>query len=87
MVISCYKFINFFEKIVYISTISRATHIINLLEDNYICLEFQDQYLPCHHIMAICKNQVLDSKDFSSFVYIIDNYHNIYSKDFVLDLI
>ena len=37
--------------------------------------------------MAMYKDQILDLEDFASPVYTVDNYCNIYSEDFVLDLI
>lgn len=35
--------------------------------------------------MAVYKDQVLDPEDFILLVYTIDNYRNIYFKDFALD--
>ena len=37
--------------------------------------------------MVVCKNQVLNFKDFTSPIYTIDNYYNTYLEDFTLDLI
>lgn len=78
---------SFSEGIAHVSTPSGAAHIVNLSEGICICLGFQDCHLPCRHAMAVCKDQVLDPEDFTSPVYTVDNYRNIYSEDFALDLI
>lgn len=82
---SRYKLINFSEEKAHVSTPSGAAHLINLQEGTCTCLKFQDCHLPYRHAMAVCKDQVLDPEDFTSPVYIVDNYCNTYSKDFVLD--
>lgn len=71
---SRYKFISFSEKIRHVSTPNRAVHIVNLSEGTCTCLEFQDRHLLYRHAMAVCKDQVLDSEDFISPVYTVDNY-------------
>lgn len=82
---SRYKLISFFEGRAHVSTPSGAAHIVNLFEGTCICLGFQDCHLLCRHAMAMCKDQVLDLEDFTLPIYIVDNYCNIYSKDFALD--
>lgn len=49
------------------------------------CLEFQDRKLPCHHVMAVCKEQTLDPEDYTSQLYLVNTYRNIYSDDYTLD--
>lgn len=75
----------FFEKIMHVSTLNGAAHLVNLHKSTCICLEFQDCHLPCCHTMAVCKDQVLDPKEFTSSIYTVANYCNIYSERFVLN--
>lgn len=85
MEVSYYKLISFSEVIAYVSTPSVAAHIVNLSESSGIYLGFQDNHLSYCHAMPMCKDQVLDPEDFTSPVYIVDNYRNIYFQDFALD--
>ena len=85
MEVSRYKLISFSEGRAHVSTLSEVAHIVNLSKDTCTCLGFQDRHLLYYHAMAMCKDQVLDSEYFTSSVYTIDNYYNIYSKDFALD--
>lgn len=82
---SCYKLISFSKRIAHVSTPRGAAHLVNLHEGTCPCLEFQDCHLPCRHAMAVCKDQVLDPKEFISSIYIVENYHNTYSESFALD--
>ncbi len=41
--------------------------------------------MPCRYAITVCKDQVLDHKDFNSPVYIVDNYCNTYLDDFALN--
>lgn len=52
-----------------------------------IYLKFQDQKLLSHHVIAVCKNQTLNLKDYTSQFYLMNTYYNIYSKDYAFDLI
>lgn len=83
----CYKLINFSKRRAYVLTPNRAVYIIKFFEDIVIFLRFQDCHLFCRPTIAVCKNQVLDLKDFTLLVYTIKNYYNIYFKDFILNLI
>ena len=58
---------------------------MNLQEMSCTCLEFQDRKLPCRHIIAVCKEQTLDPKDYTSQLYSLNTYRNICSKDYTLD--
>lgn len=75
----------FFEGRAHVSIPSRAAYIINFFEGTCICLGFQNCHLPCRYAITVCKDQVLDPEDFTLPVYTIDNYCNIYFKDFALD--
>ena len=83
----CHKLISFSKRIAHVSTPSGAAHLVNLHESTCICLEFQDRYLPCCHAMAVCKDQVLEPEEFTSSIYTVDNYRNVYSENFALDSI
>lgn len=82
---SCYKLISFSEGIAHVSTPSGATYLVNLHEETCTCLEFQDRHLPCRHTMAVCKDQVLNPEEFTSSIYTVANYRNIYSERFALN--
>lgn len=82
---SRYKLISFSEGIAHVSTPSGAAHLVNLHEGTCTCLEFQDRHLPCCHAMAVCKDQVLDPEEFTSSIYTVANYRNIYSEKFALN--
>lgn len=85
--VSRYKLINFYEEKAYVSTPNRVIYIINFFKNICIYLEFQNCYLSCCYTIAMCKNQVIDWKNFTLPIYTINNYYNIYSKDFVLNFI
>lgn len=82
---SRYKLINSTQGIAHVSTPSGAAHIVNFLERTCTCLEFQDRKLPCRHAMAVCKEQTLDPKDYTSQLYSVNTYRNIYSDDYALE--
>ena len=82
---SSYKLISFSEGITHVSTPSGAAYLINLYEGTCICLEFQDCHLSFRHSMAVCKDQVLEPEKFTSSIYTVENYRNIYSESFALD--
>lgn len=77
----------FFEERADLSTLSRAAYMVNFSKTTCICFGFQNCHLFCPHTMAICKDQVFDLEYFTLLFYTIDNYCNIYFKDFVLDSI
>ncbi len=80
-----YKLISFFEGIAHVSTSGRAAHFVYLNECTCICIEFQDRHLLCCHSMSVCKDQVLEPEEFTSSIYTVENYCNIYSESFALD--
>lgn len=80
-----HKLIIFSKGIAHISTLSEAAHLVNLHKGTCKCLEFQDRYLPYYHAMVVYKDQVLEPEEFTSFIYTVDNYHNVYSENFALD--
>lgn len=49
------------------------------------CLEFQHRKLPCRHVMAVFKEQTLDPEDYTSQLYSVNTYRNIYLEDYALD--
>lgn len=52
---------------------------------SYIYLEFQDQKLPCHHIIVVCKEQILDPENYTSQLYLVNTYCNIYLDNYAFD--
>ncbi len=81
------KLISFSKGIAHVSTPSGAPHLVNLHESTCTCLKFQARHLPCRHAMAFCKDLVLEPEEFTSSIYTVENYGNIYSESFAIDLI
>ncbi len=81
----CYKLISFSERITHVSTPSGAAYLVNFYEGTCICLEFQDRHLPCRPSMTVCKDQVLELEEFTSSIYTVENYRNIYLESFAMD--
>lgn len=82
---SQYKLINFAQGIAHVSTPSGASHVVNFQEMSCTCLEFQHRKLPCRHVMAVFKEQTLDPEDYTSQLYSVNTYRNIYLEDYALD--
>lgn len=75
------------KKIAYVSIPNKAAHFTNFNKNTYIYLNFPNWYLLYYYTIIIYKNKILDFEKFILSIYIVDNYCNIYSKNFVLDLI
>lgn len=82
-----YKFISILEEITHIPTTNMTAYLVNFHENIYIYLKSQNFHLFSCHAIVIYQDQILESKKFTSSIYIVDNYHNIILQNFVLDLI
>jgi predicted nucleic acid-binding Zn finger protein len=55
-----------------------TTYIINLIDRECSCGEFQEFHIPCRHVVAIYFSQHHDPYDYIHEWYSIEYYHNTY---------